>query len=50
MSDERHDPGRERFDDLKEAYSLGALSEKKSAGRSKTTSGSTQSCARRWTT
>jgi anti-sigma-K factor RskA len=27
MSDERHDPGRERFDDLKEAYSLGALSE-----------------------
>jgi len=27
MSDERHDPGRERFDDLKEAYALGALSE-----------------------
>jgi anti-sigma-K factor RskA len=32
MSDERHNPGREprreRFDDLKEAYALGALSEK----------------------
>jgi anti-sigma-K factor RskA len=27
MSDERHNPGRERFDDLKEAYALGALSE-----------------------
>jgi anti-sigma-K factor RskA len=35
MSDERHEPGREpgreprreRFDDLKEAYALGALSE-----------------------
>jgi anti-sigma factor RsiW len=27
MSDERHNPGRERFEDLKEAYALGALSE-----------------------
>ncbi len=27
MSDGRHNPGRERFDDLKEAYALGALSE-----------------------
>ena len=27
MSDERHNSGRERFDDLKEAYALGALSE-----------------------
>ena len=27
MSDERHNPGRERFDELKEAYALGALSE-----------------------
>ena len=27
MSDERQGPGRERFDDLKEAYALGALSE-----------------------
>jgi hypothetical protein len=31
MSEERHNPGRgpgrERFDDLKEAYALGALSE-----------------------
>ena len=27
MSDERRDPGRERFDDLREAYALGALSE-----------------------
>ena len=27
MSDERHDPRHERFEDLKEAYALGALSE-----------------------